>query len=264
MDYLEELPIDGFESSPALAERLEHLKGLGIESRFTKTGTTIVGCIYRGGVAIAADTRATGGSTVLDKNCEKLHYLAPNIYCAGAGTAADTEHTTLNVSYELELLRLYTRRDSRVKTAMAKLFDRLVKYGGHIGAYLIVGGIDVTGPCLYNISADGNYRQFPYATLGSGSLAAMSVFETYYNDDMEREEASDLCIKAIESGIFNDLGSGSNVDVVLIDERGVEMRRNVRKYNQKASAGNVDYTFKSGVSPIRNTYNLVVQDVAME
>jgi len=25
---------------------------------------------------------------VADKNCEKLHKLAPNIYCAGAGTAA--------------------------------------------------------------------------------------------------------------------------------------------------------------------------------
>jgi 20S proteasome subunit beta 2 len=25
---------------------------------------------------------------VADKNCEKLHKLAPNIFCAGAGTAA--------------------------------------------------------------------------------------------------------------------------------------------------------------------------------
>ena len=31
---------------------------------------------------------------VCDKNCEKIHYLAPNIYCCGAGTAADTEKTT--------------------------------------------------------------------------------------------------------------------------------------------------------------------------
>jgi 20S proteasome alpha/beta subunit len=30
----------------------------------------------------------------MDKNCEKIHYIAPNIYCCGAGTAADTENTT--------------------------------------------------------------------------------------------------------------------------------------------------------------------------
>ena len=43
---------------------------------------------------LAADTRATGGSIVGDKNCEKIHNLAPNIFCCGAGTAADCDHVT--------------------------------------------------------------------------------------------------------------------------------------------------------------------------
>jgi 20S proteasome subunit beta 2 len=29
-----------------------------------------------------------------DKNCEKVHYLAPNVYVCGAGTAADCDHVT--------------------------------------------------------------------------------------------------------------------------------------------------------------------------
>ena len=43
---------------------------------------------------LGADTRSTNGDTVADKNCEKIHYIAPNIYCCGAGTAADTEAVT--------------------------------------------------------------------------------------------------------------------------------------------------------------------------
>lgn len=43
---------------------------------------------------LGADTRSTAGSVVADKNCEKIHYIAPNIYCCGAGTAADTENVT--------------------------------------------------------------------------------------------------------------------------------------------------------------------------
>ena len=43
---------------------------------------------------LGADTRATEGPIVADKNCEKIHYMAPNIYCCGAGTAADTEAVT--------------------------------------------------------------------------------------------------------------------------------------------------------------------------
>jgi 20S proteasome alpha/beta subunit len=55
----------------------------------------IIFSIYpQDGVILGADTRATEGPIVCDKNCEKIHYMAPNIYCCGAGTAADTEAVT--------------------------------------------------------------------------------------------------------------------------------------------------------------------------
>jgi 20S proteasome subunit beta 2 len=38
----------------------------------TKTGTTIVGMVYKDGVVLGADTRATGGTEVAEKNCEKI------------------------------------------------------------------------------------------------------------------------------------------------------------------------------------------------
>ena len=44
-----------------------------------KTGTTIAGLIFKDGVILGADTRATEGNIVADKNCFKLHYMAPNI-----------------------------------------------------------------------------------------------------------------------------------------------------------------------------------------
>lgn len=93
----------------------------------TKTGTTIVGCVYRGGIVLGADTRATNGSIVADKNCEKIHYLAPNMYCCGAGTAADTEFTTNLISSKLELHRLATGRQARVVSAMTMLKQMLFR-----------------------------------------------------------------------------------------------------------------------------------------
>lgn len=44
-----------------------------------KTGTTIVGIVYKDGVVLGADTRATEGPIVSDKNCEKIHFLAKNM-----------------------------------------------------------------------------------------------------------------------------------------------------------------------------------------
>ncbi|KAF4047173.1 Proteasome subunit [Phytophthora infestans] len=182
----------------------------------TKTGTTIVGVVYKDGVVLGADTRSTGGSIVMDKNCEKIHYIAPNIYCCGAGTAADTENTTALISSQLELHRLNTDTQSRVVTAMTLLKRMLFQYQGHVSAALVLGGVDITGPHLYTIYPHGSTDKLPFVTMGSGSLAAMSVFEHGYKDDMTEDDAKKLVQEAILAGIFNDLGSGSNVDVTTI------------------------------------------------
>lgn len=200
----------------------------------TKTGTTIVGVIYEGGVVLGADTRATGGSTVADKNCEKIHYISPNIYCCGAGTAADTENTTGLISSQLELLRLTTGTQSRVVTAMTLLKRLLFRYGGHVSAALVLGGYDVTGPHLYTVWPHGSTSKLPYVTMGSGSLAAMSVFESSYREGMDEEAAKLLVVRAIRAGIFNDLGSGSNVDLTIIRKDSVEVLRNYEKPNNVA------------------------------
>lgn len=52
--------------------------------------------------------------------------------------------------------------------------------------------------------------------MGSGSLQAMTIFESKYKDDMTREEAVKLVIEAISAGIYHDLGSGSHVDYCVI------------------------------------------------
>lgn len=94
----------------------------------TSTGTTIVGVLYKDGVVLGADTRATEGPIVADKNCSKIHYLADNMYCCGAGTAADTEMTTNLISSRMEMHRLNTGRQVRVVTAMQALKQMLFKW----------------------------------------------------------------------------------------------------------------------------------------
>ena len=217
------------------------------------------------GVVLAADTRATGGSIVGDKNCEKIHNLAPNIYCSGAGTAADCDHVTEMIKRELELHRLNTHSENRVQMAAARLVNHVFRYGGHIGTYLIIGGVDCLGPQLIEVSADGNSYAFPYLTLGSGSLAAMGIMETTYKDNMTEEEAKAMCVKAIEAGIYHDLGSGSNVDICVIKKGKVEMFRNLKSDNKKVFSKPGGYTFSKEKVHVLEEYrhNWVVESGEM-
>lgn len=105
------------------------------------------------GVVLGADTRATEGETVCDKNCEKIHYIADNIWCCGAGTSADTEATTQLISSQIELHRLATGKAPRTITAMTMLKRKLFQYQGHISAALVLGGFDCNGPSLYTVRA---------------------------------------------------------------------------------------------------------------
>lgn len=234
--------------------------GKGVLPGAKKTGTTIAGITFAGGVVLGADTRATGGSEVAEKNCEKIHLLAPNIYCCGAGTAADTEKTTDMVRSNLDLLRLQMHGEqSRVVTACTHLKRFLHSYQGHISAALVLGGCDVSGPHVYQIYPHGSTGKLPYTTMGSGSLAAMSVFESGWRSDMAENEAVALVQRAIGAGIFNDLGSGSNCDICIIRTDGtVSYNRNMVTPNNIAPLRNSiqhseRFVMKKGLTPVLHT-----------
>lgn len=83
----------------------------------------------------------------------------------------------------------------------------------------------------------------PYHTTGSGSLAAMAILENYYKENMTKEEAIELVVKAIEGGIYHDLGSGSNVDVNIITKGKYELLRNYKHDNKKIYSKPGGYTY---------------------
>ena len=184
----------------------------------------------------------------------------------------------------MELHALQTGRKPRVVTAMTMLKQMLFRfdshfridfiilisgkyrYQGNIGAALVLGGVDSTGPHLFTIHPHGSTDKLPYVTMGSGSLAAMAVFESGWKPDMEvssvnsiyipshahllhlqREEALNLVKAAIAAGIFNDLGSGSNIDACIITSTHTEMLRNVEMPNERVQKER-DYKFRRGTT----------------
>ncbi|KZW03254.1 N-terminal nucleophile aminohydrolase [Exidia glandulosa HHB12029] len=236
----------GFDFSNSHRNQFLADKGLPLP-KATSTGTTIVGCLFADGIVLGADTRATEGPIVADKNCEKIHYITENIRCCGAGTAADTEFTTALISSNMALHELSTGRQARVVTAMTMLKQMLFRYQGHVGAALVLAGVDATGPHLFTIAPHGSTDKLPYVTMGSGSLAAMAVFESRWRPNMTREQGIALVSAAIQAGIFNDLGSGSNVDVCVITKNRTDMYRNYERPNERVPKER-QYKFAKGTT----------------
>lgn len=134
---------------------------------------------------------------------------------------------------------------------MTLLKQHLFRHQGHIGAYLVVAGVDPTGTHLFTVHAHGSTDKLPYVTMGSGSLAAMSVFESTWKANLTKEEAMELCSQAIQAGIFNDLGSGSNVDVAVITADKTALHRGYVKPNERSQKLK-SYRFPVGTTAVLN------------
>lgn len=240
--------------------------------RATKTGTTICGLLFKDGVILGADTRATDDTIVAIKVCQKIHYIAKNMYSCGAGTAADTEYVTRMVASDLELHRLEADVDTMPVVMAKTLLKRyLFQYQGHVGAALILGGYDKEGPQLTSIHPHGSTDNLPYITMGSGSLAAMAVFEARYRPDLTEEEGKKLVRDAIAAGVFNDLGSGSNIDLCVIKKDKVDYLRPYEVANNRGvKQGNYKYpigttaVLKSTRIPIEVVSTTVQREEPME
>ena len=227
-----------------------------IKIHHLKTGTTIAGCCLESGyVILGADTRATAGSYVADKRCEKLHKVASNIYAAGAGTSADLDALTRLAHYSMALEQLVygdssignantninaspiDKNDNNdddddplvgmssapvsVEATCRMMQDILYDGKGEIGANLILGGVYQRKPYLRAIHPHGSMDvNLPYTALGSGGLAAMGVLESRYQPNISLADAKQLVMDAIVAGIRNDLGSGSQVDLCVLNPDG--------------------------------------------
>lgn len=92
---------------------------------------------------------------------------------------------------------------------------------------MIVGGADVTGNYICEVAANGYASYMNFIAMGSGSVAAIGILERGFKSGMTLEEGQALVTEAISAGILEDLGSGSQVDVVVITKESAKMTRNV-------------------------------------
>lgn len=112
----------------------------------------------------------------------------------------------------------------------------------------MVAGVDPTGTHLFTVHAHGSTDKLPYVTMGSGSLAAMSVFESMWKPSLTKDEAIKLASEAIQAGIWNDLGSGSNVDVCVMEkDKPTKVMRNYLTPNERGEKER-SYKFQRGTT----------------
>uniref|UniRef100_A0A668S2J5 Proteasome 20S subunit beta 9a n=1 Tax=Oreochromis aureus TaxID=47969 RepID=A0A668S2J5_OREAU len=112
-------------------------------SEEVKTGTTIIGIEYDGGVVLGSDSRVSAGETVVNRVMNKLSPLHDKIYCALSGSAADAQTMAEIVNYQLDVHSIEIGEDPQVRSAATLVRNISYKYREELSAHLIVAALSL-------------------------------------------------------------------------------------------------------------------------
>jgi proteasome beta subunit len=201
-------------------------------------GTTTIGIVFNDGVVLATEKRATMGNLVASKTAKKVYKIAPRIGMTTAGGVGDAQQLARIMQVEASLFEIRRAKQMTVG-AVSTLLSNYLNQNRYYPYYvqLLVGGVDDKGPGVYSVDAlGGASREDDIVATGSGSPFAYGLLEDGYRREMNEEEAVDLAVRALRSAMRRDVGSGEDINIVVITPE---------KYEEKKIPGIIRHSLES-------------------
>ena len=200
-----------------------------------KHGTTTIALRFKGGIAAAADKRASMGTFVASKKADKLHELNEFTVATIAGMVSDAQYlvnlTRANLNL-YELGRGYAPSTKMAGNLLASIMYEQYRSYFPYWVQMIVAGLDKDGPHVYTLDMAGGISDEDFASTGSGSPVAYGVLESQWKEDLTEEEGLKIAIMALATAISRDAATGDGMDVVIVNKKGVKRltTEEVKKY----------------------------------
>lgn len=190
-------------------------------NRLVLKGTTTVGVVCKDGVILASDTRVVMGFYIAHKHGKKVYKIDDHLGMTIAGTVADAQRVVDILTANAQLYKINMGRPMPVSSA-ARMVANILFSARYLPllTQVLVGGIDGTGPHVFSLDPFGSLTEEKCVATGSGSPIAYGVLEDKYKEDVSVEEFLPPIVKAVNSAMKRDAGSGNSFNVAVIDESG--------------------------------------------
>jgi proteasome endopeptidase complex, archaeal, alpha subunit len=169
-----------------------------------KRGTTSVGIKAKDGVALLVDKRIS--SRLLEpQSTEKIFQVDDHIGAVTSGLVADARALIDRARVDAQINRVVYNEPIGIETLAKKIADHkqtFTQYGGvrPYGTALLIGGIDDSGPRLFETDPSGALLMVKATGIGSGRNAVMEFLEEKYNEDIDIDNAIRLGLEALYKG----------------------------------------------------------------
>jgi len=186
-----------------------------------KKGTTTLGFVFKHGIIIAVDSRASMGSYIGSQTVKKVIEINDFLLGTMAGGAADCSFWERHLTRLCRLHELREKERISVAAASKILANIFFSYKGRgLSCGTMVAGWDKTGPNLYMVDDQGDRYKGERFSVGSGSPYAYGVLDAGYKFDLSLDEACELGRRAIYHATHRDGASGGVVRCYHIHQNG--------------------------------------------
>eukprot|EP01139_Manchomonas_bermudensis_P000037 Amastigsp_a26_475.p1 type:complete len:275 gc:universal Amastigsp_a26_475:1-825(+) len=184
-------------------------------------GTTTLAFVFKHGIVVAVDSRATQGPYIASQIVKKVIEINPVLLGTMAGGAADCQFWERELGRRCRLYELENKEKISVAAASKILSNITYYYRNHgLSMGTMIAGVDKSGFGLFYVDSDGTRLEGQRFSVGSGSTHAYGVLDAGFRWDMEPEEAYDLARRSIYHATFRDAYSGGQVNLYHVQEHG--------------------------------------------
>jgi len=191
-----------------------------------RKGTTTVGIKGSDFVVLAADRQATMGHIVADARAKKILKLSDKMAITTAGLVGDAQILVRFLRARIKRMEIEEGKHPNPRKIVSLL--SAILNANRVFPYwveFVIGAYD-SEPYLFAMDAVGSLSEVrDYTATGSGSPVALGVLEAGYTENLKKEKAIELAVKAVEAARKIDIYTGGRepgIDVVVIDSSGVK------------------------------------------
>ena len=186
-------------------------------SKIVEQGTLGLAVAYNNGVLFAADKNITS-KLLKPTSIEKIFKIDHHIGAISSGLVGDARRLVQLARKEAQENQMYYEEDIQVETLVKQVSgikQLFTQYAGMrpFGVSFIIGGVDQTGPRLFETEPSGALAEYTAITIGKGKKEAMHFLEKNFKEGLSFDSAISLALKALEKG----LGDKGKFDVNRLD-----------------------------------------------
>lgn len=173
-----------------------------------RQGSTALGMVCKDGILLVTDKRIVD-PLIVPESVEKIFEIDEHVGATASGILSDARVLIERAQLKAQQHKVVYGSDVDVLTIVKDICNikQICTQSGGLrpfGVSILVAGIDIDGPKLYETDPTGIYFRYKATSIGEGEVEVDEILHKSYNDELTIEEGLKVAVKALAKVLGND------------------------------------------------------------